>query len=211
MDTNFWQQKWSRNELGFHLSEANPLLTKHLDALSLTKGARIFLPLCGKTRDIAWLLSQGYRVVGAELVKTAIEQLFDDLQVTPIINTIGSVERWSAHAIDIFVGDIFELTTVMLGPVDAIYDRAALVALPDPMRRRYAAHIITISETAPQLLISYTYDQSKISGPPFSVPDEEIRDHYQDHYAITQLASIPVPGGMKGISAAEKVWALMKA
>ena len=67
MDTDFWLQRWQENNIAFHRSEANPLLVTHFKALGLAKGSRVFVPLCGKTKDIAWLLSQGYSVEGAEL------------------------------------------------------------------------------------------------------------------------------------------------
>jgi hypothetical protein len=45
----------------------------------------VFLPLCGKTLDIQWLLSRGYGVAGSELSKIAVEQLFSELGVEPNI------------------------------------------------------------------------------------------------------------------------------
>ena len=97
----------------------------------------------------------------------------------------------------------------MLGPVDAIYDRAALVALPGEMRDRYSAHLIDITHAAPQLLISYGYDQTAMDGPPFAISPEEVYRHYQTHYDVTLFASMDVPGGLKGKCAAtESVWLL---
>src|SRR6187551_2260702 len=107
MDPNFWHQRWEKNEIAFHEGKPNALLVQYLHELSLAKGRRIFLPLCGKTRDIAWLLANGYRVAGAELSRIAIEQLFAELGVQPSITAIGTVERYSARDIDIFVGDFF--------------------------------------------------------------------------------------------------------
>ena len=130
MDSDFWHKKWEDNQIGFHRSSVNPLLVRFLSVLGLVPGARVFLPLCGKTRDIAWLRDQGFRVAGAELSRLAIEQLFDELGETPEITEHGALTRFSGEGIDIFVGDIFELSAPVLGPVDAIYDRAALVALP---------------------------------------------------------------------------------
>lgn len=92
-----------------------------------------------------WLLSNGYRVIGAELVESAIEQLFAELAITPTISFVGDIKHYNAPNIDIFVGDIFELSSKILGPVDAIYDRAALIALPDETRTRYAAHLMAIT------------------------------------------------------------------
>lgn len=211
MEASFWQEKWEKNELGFHRSEANPLLVNYFNKLSLEKGSRVLLPLCGKTLDIAWLLSQGYRVAGAELIATAIEQLFDELGVVPEITSLGDVKHYSAKNIDIFVGDIFNLSGKTIGSVDAVYDRAALVALPEHMRIRYTAHLMEITDRAPQLLINYEYDQTLMAGPPFSVRNEEVKQHYQDHYDLTLIASTNVEGGLKGICAAqENVWLLQK-
>lgn len=64
MDVDFWHQKWAKNDIGFHEGAVNPLLVKHFPALALEQGARVFVPLCGKTLDIPWLLSSGYRVAG---------------------------------------------------------------------------------------------------------------------------------------------------
>jgi thiopurine S-methyltransferase len=209
MDPSFWHQRWQKNEIAFHTSEANPLLVKYFKELSLAKGRRVFLPLCGKTLDISWLLTNGYRVAGAELSQLAIEQLFTELGVEHKISGVGEVDHYSAKNIDIYVGDMFDLSKKMLGPVDAIYDRAALVALPEAMRGRYTAHLTEITDNARQLLISYEYDQSLMDGPPFSVSNEEVKKHYRDRYDLTLLASTDVPGGLKGKCAAkENVWLL---
>ena len=211
MDEQFWQRKWELNEIGFHQSEANPLLVGYFQALALGSGSRVFLPLCGKSLDIHWLLSRGYRVSGAELSRIAIEQLFAELGVTPEITAVGPMSRHSAPGIDIFVGDIFKLSREMLGPVDAIYDRAALVALPEPMRSRYAAHLMEITDRAPQLLIAFDYDQSLIAGPPFSVDRVAVNRHYATGYDLTLLASPDVKGGLKGkVAAKEDVWLLKR-
>jgi len=209
MDASFWLQKWKNNNIGFHKSEANPILVKYFQKLSLEKGTRVFLPLCGKTLDIAWLLSHGYRVAGAELIEIAIEQLFMELEVEPKISRAGDVKHYRAKNIDIFVGDIFNLSGKMLGRVDAIYDRAALVALPEEMRNLYTVHLKEITEQAPQLLVSYEYDQNLMEGPPFSVSNEEVNRHYRDSYNLTLMVSTNVPGGLKGKCAAqENIWLL---
>jgi len=211
MDEEFWHRKWALNEIAFHQSEANPLLVDHFGALSLAEGSSVFLPLCGKTLDIPWLLSRGHRVRGAELSPVATGQLFAELGLTPEVTAIGPISRYSASRIDIFVGDIFSLSRDMLGPVDAVYDRAALVALPEPMRGRYAAHLMEISAKAPQLLIAFDYDQSLIDGPPFSVDRAEVHRHYAESYDLKLLASPDVKGGLKGkVAAKEDVWLLKR-
>lgn len=209
MDPSFWHQRWQNNEIAFHESKVNPLLVRYFNELVLGKGRRVFVPLCGKSLDISWLLSRDYRVAGAELSRLAIEQLFMELGAQPEISTVGDLEQWSAKHLDIFVGDLFALSKRMLGSVDAIYDRAALVALPEDMRNRYAAHLMEITGKAPQLLICYYYDQRLMEGPPFSVSDEEVERHYANHYDVRLLASTDVSGGLKGkCPAKENVWLL---
>ncbi len=215
MQPDFWHERWQSNQIGFHLPEANPLLVKHFSALNLTPkipqktSPRVFLPLCGKTLDIAWLLAQGYQVVGVELSQIAVEDLFSQLHLTPKITQKSDFTHYSAVNIDIFVGDIFKLTSEILGKVDAIYDRAALVALPDEMRKAYTAHLLALTNKAPQLLICFEYDQSLHAGPPFSISPDEVRKHYQTHYDLTLQASETMADGLKGkFPATEQVWLL---
>ncbi len=209
MDANFWLQKWEKNEIAFHNRESHPMLVKYFNMLSPLENSRVFLPLCGKTLDIAWLLSQGYRIAGAELSKIAIEQLFLELGVKPNVLEVGEFAHYNAQNIDLFVGDIFHLSREILGPVDAIYDRAALVALPGDVRDRYTSHLMEITSQAPQLLICYEYDQSLMGGPPFSICAEMVNQYYGDRYRLTLLESTDVPKAFKGkCSARENVWLL---
>jgi thiopurine S-methyltransferase len=211
MDPNFWHKRWEKNEIGFHQSAVNVLLSDHFSGLSLPQTSRVFVPLCGKTRDIAWLLSQGHRVVGVELSKLAVEELFVDLGVAPKISVQGELLRYSAPALEIFVGDIFELSGDLLGRVDAIYDRAALVAFPTEMRGRYGAHVAAITQLAPQFLICFEYDQAVMNGPPFSIDRQKVHDVYGAHYQIEPITNRDVAGGLKGkCPAQETVWHLVK-
>lgn len=209
MEHTFWHERWDSGRVGFHEGAANGLLVKHFKQTFEMPGARVFLPLCGKTRDIAWLLGEGYRVVGAELSETAVRQLFEELEVAPSISSVGKLKRFSATEIDVFAGDIFELDRAALGEVTVTYDRAALVALPAAMRRRYAAHLATITNAAPQFLNTLDYDQSRMDGPPFTLDLDEVRACHGERYEISRIDRIDVPGGLKGqCPATETVWRL---
>jgi thiopurine S-methyltransferase len=209
MDAKFWLQRWEAHDISFHEGEANPLLVTYFKELSIAKGSRVFVPLCGKTLAIGWLLSNGYRIAGAELSELAVKQLFVELGLEPEITDIGEVKHYSATDIDIFVGDIFDLTRKILGSIDAVFDRAALVALPENMRIRYTKHVTDITGNAPQLLITYEYDQKLMDGPPFSIGNEEVSRYYKDNYEISFLISVDVMGGLKGTyPAKENVWVL---
>lgn len=212
METSFWHQKWERGDIGFHENRENPLLVEHFEKLNLAVGSRVFLPLCGKTLDIAWLLACGYRVVGVELSTLAINELFKALGLEPEIVKVGAFVRYSTEDIDIFAGDIFAMIAECLGPVDAIYDRAALVALPAGTRAKYASHLMELTGATPQLLISYEYNQALMDGPPFSVCEGEIEQLYGPTYQLKWVERKNIEGGFKGkVASTETAWLLQKA
>ncbi len=93
MDRDFWHQKWADNDIGFHEGQPNALLVRQLHRLALAPGARLFVPLCGKSQDIPWLVGQGFRVIGAELSPVAVEQFFAGLGVQPEITLAGQLVR----------------------------------------------------------------------------------------------------------------------
>lgn len=208
MEQSFWLDRWGENRIGWHQNDINPQLVNIFDRLNLPEGARVFVPLCGKTLDIGWLLSKGYRVAGAELSELAIEQLFEGLGVAPEVSQSGPLKLYSAPDLEIYVGDIFELTAETLGPVDAVFDRAALVALPPEMRVQYTKHLPAITNTAPQLLLCFEYDQSVIDGPPFSIVPDEVRKHYEATYTLTKINSLDLKGGVRGTPAKDTAWLL---
>jgi len=205
MDAQFWHHRWQEGRLGFHEGKVNRMLEAHVDTLKLAPGQRLFLPLCGKAIDIPWLLSRGYRVAGAELSEIAVHDLFAGMGVVPDVAGNGAHRHFAAEGVDIFAGDIFKLDAEALGSVDAVYDRAALVALPKDMRARYAAHLAKITRRAPQLLVTFEYDQSAMEGPPFSITKDEVARCHGARFATDVLADAEVPGGLKGVvSAREK-------
>lgn len=209
MDAAFWHRKWQSGDIGFHLAEVNPALLAHFSTLQLALGSRVLLPLCGKTRDIGWLLAQGMSVIGVELSDVAVSELFAELACTPNVSEHGALRHYSAPQLDIWCGDLFTVTSAQLGDIDAIYDRAALVALPESLRGRYTGQLLTLGNGAKQLLVSFEYQQSLLAGPPFSVVEDEIAQHYQQYYSLSLLAREPIAGGLKGqVPANNTVWLL---
>lgn len=207
MQHDFWHEKWQTNNIGFHQSQPHPLLTQHLKSLNLTQHARIFVPLCGKSLDISWLIEQGYHVIGIDLSPIAIQAVISDLALNFNKTRIGNLTHYQHPQIDLFIGDFFELTAQQLSHIDAVYDRAALIALPESMRSQYTQHLIKITDQAPQLLISLEYDQEKMDGPPFAIPQNELLTHYSATYHIQLLATVAEQ--LKGkVDAQEQVWLL---
>ena len=150
-------------------------------------------------------------MAGSELSEFAIDELFKQLEISPKVDERGAIKHFHAPNIDIYAGNIFELNKEILGPVDAVYDRGAYVALPETIRAQYSQHLINITNNAPQLLVAYEYNQSLMNGPPFSIQPTEIEANYIKSYEITNLNSQDVEGGLKGICAAkENVWLLQE-
>jgi len=210
MDKDFWHERWEKNEIAFHMREVNPMLVKHFSKIALQKQKRIFIPLSGKTLDIEWLVNLGYKIVAIELNENAIKSLFRELDIEFSVIVENDFIIYRANNIEIFIGDFFDLSKSILGDVDFTYDRAALVALPKDMRKKYSSHLLNISNNASQLLISYEYDQNSMKGPPFSVKKDEIQEYYDDIYSIILLEeNTNIPSGLKKKSQAnEKIWLL---
>jgi len=192
MDPSFWHERWETGRIAFHEGAPNALLTQHWPTLGF--GRRVFVPLCGKAVDLAWLAAEGHEVVGAELEATAVRAFFEEHGLTPQIADEGPLTRYSAPNLTIYQGDIFDLHQDTLGEIDATFDRAALVALPPAMRIRYAQHLMAITGSAPQVLITFEYDNPAMQGPPHSVPPSEVRTHYAASYAVTELERTPITG-----------------
>jgi len=190
MNDDFWHQCWEKNEIGFHEGKPNELLMSNFNTFkSILSGNRLFVPLCGKTIDIHWLLKKGFHVVGVELSEIAINDLFKNLNITPEINYTDQISHYKGPNIDVFVTNIFNLNSQIIGNINGIYDRAALVALPKNIRTTYAQHLKAITNNAPQLLITFDYNQELNNGPPFSIPESEINRLYSSNYTMSLLES----------------------
>jgi thiopurine S-methyltransferase len=161
LEAAFWLERWQRNEIGFHQPRPHPALERLWPSLGLGPGARVFVPLAGKSLDLVWLAAQGHEVVGIELSAIAVRDF---------ATAHGPLPR-----IDLRCGDLFDLSPATLGPIDAVFDRASLVALPPAMRQRYAATLAALSRPGTRtLLVTMEYDQARMPGPPHSVPEDEV-------------------------------------
>lgn len=175
MESKFWLNKWKSKQIGFHYDRPNPQLIVHFEKLKLTKGDNILLPLCGKTADLFWLISQGIKVYGVELSKIAIEEFFQENNLEYNTRTDGEFEVYFNSKIEIYHGDFFAFYQSTGLSFSAIFDRASLVALPIEMRKKYYLEIKKLLKPKGRyFLISFEYDQSQMDGPPFSVTASEI-------------------------------------
>ncbi len=216
MNPEFWHKRWQEKRIGFNQSAVNPLLTEYINHLDLAAGSRIFVPLCGKSIDMVWLAAQGYDVVGVELVESAVKEFFSENRILYTIinhprNPNIKYYHWQHEnqKIEILVADIFSLSIEDIDYIDAVYDKAALIALPADMRPDYSEQIRKVSDNAPQLLITLDYDQSKKEGPPFSINSEQLQQYYGSHYQLCELASEPASiGSAPDLKVTEHIWLL---
>jgi len=192
MDNDFWLERWAKHEIGFHQPRINEYLIRHWPSLNIASAAAVFVPLCGKSLDMRWLSERGHRVVGVEISRTACSEFFAEWNVTPHVEHGGAFERLSARGVTLMCGDFFDLRREDLTDVRGVFDRAALIALPPPMRRAYVSKLREILPAGtPLLLVAPDYDQRQMKGPPFSVGPQEIHELFAGT-AIEELAAYDV-------------------
>jgi thiopurine S-methyltransferase len=190
VDKEFWHDRWARGEIGFHQSEYNPHLLTHFERLGLNPGAHVFVPLCGKSLDMVWLLRQGCRVTGVEFSRLAVESFFAETGRGFSTETVRDAVRYRSGDLDIWCGDFFALDPAVIHSLHAVYDRAALVALPESMRQRYAERLLALAPAnAPILLLGIDYRQEQMNGPPFAVSIEEVRELFGQARRVELLFS----------------------
>jgi thiopurine S-methyltransferase len=188
MDANFWHERWQQGQIGFHQPEFHPSLPRFWPGLGVAPGSTVFVPLCGRSLDMVWLSRQRHPVLGVELSPIAAAGFFAHEATEPVISARDAFTVYSAQGYEILQGDFFDLTPGTTGPLHACYDRAALVALPPPMRRRYAGHLGgLLAPGACGLLITLEYAQEKMHGPPFSVPVDEVHALFDGGFEVELL------------------------
>src|SRR5690554_6891702 len=177
MEPDFWHQRWRDDRIGFHMEKPLPLLRKHWPSLALPAGSRVFVPLSGKSVDMAWLAERGHQVLGVELSVLAVRQFFQERGLEPALRESRYGTHFTAGPYELVCGDAFALDAEALAGCAAVYDRAALIALPPDLRRRYAE---TVWQALPPgctgLLVTLEYPQDQKDGPPFSVEEAEVRE-----------------------------------
>jgi thiopurine S-methyltransferase len=188
MEAEFWHERWQKGETGFHQPEYNTHMQAFIEFLALRRAARILVPLCGKSLDMLWLSEQGYRITGIEISEIAVSDFFTENQLEHRITQTGNALLYAADGIEIYCGDFFEIQKADLAEIDAVYDRAALIALPPTMRPGYVRHLTGLLASGTQtLLVSLDYPQHEMKGPPFSVTSREVVALYGGSYSVEQL------------------------
>jgi thiopurine S-methyltransferase len=192
MNNDFWRECWRLGRIGFHEGKPNAQLVAFFDRLGLAPGARILVPFCGKSEDMAWLAARGLDVTGVELVPEAAQAFFAEHKLEPREEAAGPFRKFSAGGVTIYAGDMFELGQLGLAPFDASYDRGGFAALPLEVRERYAPVALgALAPGARSILITFSTEPPGVSGPPFHVDEAEVRARYGPEVSLELLSQDP--------------------
>jgi thiopurine S-methyltransferase len=196
MDPSFWHERWRTGQIGFHQAVTHHFLETWWPTVGLAAGSRVYVPLCGKSLDMAWLAARGHRVVGSELSPIAVADFFASLSLVPTTSQCGAFRVHRAGPFEILEGNALDLEPGLLGPVDAVYDRAALVALPPVMREHYARSFTRLLPAGTSaLLIAFEYPQALKEGPPFAVMPDEVDLLYGGEFSVREVERMDVTAG----------------
>lgn len=189
MEKEYWLDRWEQEDIGFHQDTINPYLHEYWHRLHLAQRSKVLVPLCGKSRDMLWLRKQGHDVLGVEFSRLAAEAFFSENSFTPRHISGDKFIHLETNGLRILCGDFFDLDKNDVAKISAVYDRAALIALPPEMRERYVAHLLNILPPQVQiLLITLDYPETEMSRPPFSVSVDKVVALYRLRADIKVLA-----------------------
>ena len=188
MKADFWHERWEKGEIGFHQHDFNRHMQDFIKRLEIRPGAHILVPLCGKSLDMLWLAEQGYRVTGIELSPLAAEGFFVENGLSFVLEDRSGNKIYRGNHVEILCQDFFAVHRSALPRIEAVYDRASLIALPPDMRPAYAAHLTRLVDRGVRsLLVTLEYPQDQMSGPPFSVSAAEVATLFSAHWNIEPL------------------------
>lgn len=188
MELADWGERWREGRIAFHQSHVTDLLAKHAEHVwGAESMGRVLVPLCGKSLDMVFLADRADAVVGVEYAEQAVKDFFAEQGLASTAGT-GPPVRYSADKYTLFVSDFFAMTNEQLGVIDAVFDRAALVALDAQTRVKYANHVQSLVPAgAKTLLVTFDYDQTQMDGPPFAVSSDEVDRLFRGAFAIEHL------------------------
>ncbi len=182
----YWLKRWESSDISFHQDKVNYKLISFIHKMKAKKGDAVFVPLCGKSLDMLWLLNHGFRVVGMELSPIACRAFFSENNLDVQVVEYNNFTCFKSRNIEIFCGDFFEINPKDVA-VSSVYDRGALVAFHPDLWHKYATRLMQITNKKADILLLALETSCKVQGPPFPIDASEIDLLFGEDYLITQL------------------------
>ncbi|KAJ8032987.1 putative thiopurine S-methyltransferase [Holothuria leucospilota] len=189
-----WINVWKKGRTKFHRREVHSILTNFLPKLVEGKeNPTFFVPLCGKSVDMKWLLDNGYEVYGCEIAEDGILQFFEEQEISYVIEPLegkveGKIYKGKDLPIVIFMCDFFKLPSVSSVRFDCVWDRGSFAAINTKDRSRYYDVLKKMMKPDGRwLLDSFELDHVKFAGPPFNLDTTELKQLVDDDFSIEQV------------------------
>ena len=194
-----WLKFWENNETNWHGDNVTQELIEYFELFELEPRDKVFVPLCGKSLDMLYIMNQGFSVIGVEISEIGVRQFFNENNLTYKITKVDDFDLYSTENLEIYCGDFFALTSKHLNMVKSVFDRKSLIALEPEVRQKYVKHLNDIiSLGARILLVTLQYPQHQMSGPPFSVDKSEVESLFSMTFESRELRSFnDIENGLK--------------
>nr|XP_039260200.1 probable thiopurine S-methyltransferase [Styela clava] len=171
--------------------QASPMLRKHIKSLlpnAIRK--RIFLPLCGKSPDIKWLIDEGYEVVGLECSEHAILEFFEEnsVEFEKSVSTKDHsfrVYTGKTANVVIYEGDYFKFNSDIAGGLfDAVWDSASLNTIELASRKPYVEIMRSVLDKQAKYMLSAMYFGEKRTwiNNPFDITDADMTELFGEYF-----------------------------
>jgi thiopurine S-methyltransferase len=196
-----WYDRWSTGKTQWHRTKVHHSLEEKLadKTLKLPSNARVLVPLCGKTVDMAYLAhnDQVKTVVGVDGIRKALDQFAvenPDLNVKAVAPSRNfKFEQLKGQSILLLKGDFFDLDAIEAGgKFDVVWDRAALVAIQPELRQAYVDIMGSVLKKGGQILLSTFVrpDGDTTKGPAFSMDEAAVKQLYENQPWVESVECI---------------------
>ena len=146
----FYDAKYSKGYSPWHMDSVNYNLLKHYPNIQPAGEPlrKILVPMAGKTVDIKWLADKGHEVVAVEISQSACREVFqrDDIPFEeldcPAVK--GKLFRSLDGKIKMYCCDIFNFTAEIEGQFKSVWERGAVIAFEEDLRKKYFEHVKTL-------------------------------------------------------------------
>ncbi|XP_075246699.1 uncharacterized protein LOC142340123 isoform X2 [Convolutriloba macropyga] len=183
----FYDEKYSKGYSPWHMDTVNYNLLKHYNRIQ-PEGEplrKILVPMSGKTVDIKWLADKGHEVVAVEISQSACRQIFtrDNIPFEEIDcpQVEGKLFKPVSGRIKAYCCDVFKFTKEVEGEFESVWERGAVIAFEEDLRKKYFEHVKTlVSKGCSWMSSIFQYDRNVYYNHPYCLNDDEIERVFSD-------------------------------